>query len=222
MASRSGNRSSSLLVAAAPPVGGEVAVLEGIGGQPARGQRSRPTGRPVDRGDHVGGTGDGADPAPAPVEQVRGREPSAQPVVGVDVAELVRQVPGPADEDTRHPGRQQHLLDVVDLVMGDHDGTVDVSVPQVADRPVGVLSLSGHQQHQLKLGLPQRLPESLDDLAEEGIARDPVVRLGNEQRDRVRPVRHQGPGGPVGGELAGSARRRRPRPGRPGSPGCRR
>ena len=88
-----------------------------------------------------------------------------------------------------------------DSVVRDHHRAVDVPVPQVPDRPVGVLAAawpsaapSGSRCR------PNACPETLDDLPEERIAGHPIVRFRDDNATAVRPMGHQRPGRPVRGE----------------------
>ena len=146
-----------------------------------------------------GGSGNGADPAAAAVDQMTGRQLRTQPVVGVDIAELVRQVPGPADE---HAGHRADSRPARCRPTG--GGT-----PRPRRRRARAAGSGWSGRRPRRCG-PSAAPtgtrcaprpaRALDDLAEERVPGHPVVRFGDDQRNGVRPMGDQGPGRPVRGE----------------------
>ena len=84
-ASRSGWRSSNVRMAPVAPRPAEIPVGHRVVGQTRLGHHLPPAGEPVDRGRHVGRTGDRGDPAGAAPDQVARRLPRAVQVVDVHV-----------------------------------------------------------------------------------------------------------------------------------------
>ena len=190
---------------------GEVAVLDGVVGQPGGGHRLAPAGEAVLGGGHVGGSGDGADPRAAALDQHLGRLALACGVVDVDVGHPVAAGPGPAAEDAGQVEVGQVLGQAVVAVVGDDEGAVDVAVGEVAQGARRRRAGPREQQHELDVALAQHPGHAAQGAGEERVGEDAVVGLGHDDRDRVRTPRDQAAGRGVGDVAERRARRRRPR-----------
>ena len=134
-----------------------------------------------------------ADPPPATVHEVVDREPGAEHVVGVDVGARLVSVARPPSTTGRPRARIRSGSGVV-VVQGQQQYAVDVLPGEVVVEPSVALRGVREQQHQLQPGVAEGGPDAAHDTGEERLAEDPLLRLRDDQGDRVGPLGDQGAG----------------------------
>ena len=131
-------------------------------------------------------------------QQVLDGDAAAAAVVGVDVGQEPVAARRSAREHRRDPGRGEQVGQRVAGVQRHQHDAVDVAL---GDVPLDLRPFAralDHQQHQLQLGVGDSRRDAADHRGEERVGEDPVLGLGEHDRDGVGLPGDQAAGRPVG------------------------